>query len=421
MMDVGMITKKQPKKRQRAKRGLWWLTLLIVILGGYCFWILREPVAAINPTVASFQLSLKTPNPDLAWPSTGQSAVSLNTIDDIQSHGVQKPAPTASVAKIITALCVLKAKPLSAGQQGPTLTLTATDEALYDTYLAQEGSVIPVQAGEQITEYQMLQAVLLPSANNIADSLAIWTFGSLKAYNAYATSYVHSLGLTNTQIGSDASGFAPDTLSTAHDLIVLGKQAMQNPILAQIVGQTTASGIPQVGTIDNVNQLLDMNGIVGIKTGNTDQAGGVFLAAALADVAGQKVIIVTALMGAPTLFQAMRDSLPLIASAQTNFKPVTVLKRGAIVGSYRQPWGSTINAVVSKDVTVTTWNGGTVRASVELSSITASVPNGQQVGTVSTPKTPLTAAQHVPVTLRQAPTQPPVMWRLMHPQIHFKL
>jgi D-alanyl-D-alanine carboxypeptidase (penicillin-binding protein 5/6) len=43
-----------------------------------------------------------------------------------------------------------------------------------------------VQLGEELSEYQALQALLLPSANNIAETLARWAFGSIDAYNAYA-------------------------------------------------------------------------------------------------------------------------------------------------------------------------------------------------------------------------------------------
>ena len=409
------------KKHRVLWRSLTLLVILAFVLGSYSYLALTQVTAPLNPTVNPVQLSLKTASPDLTWPTAGESAVSINTISDIQTHGVQKPVPTASTAKIITALCVLKAKPLQTGQQGPTVTLSAADEAIYNQYVAQDGSVVPVSAGEQITEYQMLQAMLLPSANNIADSMAIWAFGSLNAYRDYAASYVHSLGLTNTQVGSDASGFAPDTLSTAHDLVVLGKHAMQNPVLADVVGQSSADDIPEVSSVSNVNSLLGTSGIIGIKTGNTDQAGGVFLSAANATVANQNVIIVSAYMSAPTLYDALRDTLPLIKSTQDNFKPVSVLKAGSIVGSYRQPWGGTLSGVAAKNIDVTTWKGSIITATISLSSVPHTMRAGQQIGTINVPASLLSPAQHVPITLQTNPTQPSPWWRLLHSGLHLKL
>ena len=95
---------------------------------------------------------------------------------------------------------------------------------------------------------------------------------------------------------------------------------MQNPVLAQIVSQPTASNIPVVNTVKNVNFLLGSNGIVGIKTGNTDQVGGVFISASRITVNTKPVVIVTAFTNAPSLFEALQDSVPLVQSAQANSK-----------------------------------------------------------------------------------------------------
>jgi D-alanyl-D-alanine carboxypeptidase (penicillin-binding protein 5/6) len=333
----------------------------------------------------------------------------------LETHGAQAPAAIASTAKIITALTVLNAKPLVLGEQGPAITLSASDAALYDSYVAQGGSVVRVNAGEQISEYQMLQAMLLPSANNIADSLAVWAFGSLPDYAAAANSYLAQAGLTHTHVGTDASGFAPSTTGTAGDLARLGELAMQDPALAQIAGQTTANGIPVVDSVKNVNFLLGTDNIIGIKTGNTDQAGGVFVSAARATVNGKPVTIVTSLVGAPTLFQALKDSLPLIQSAQANFKPATVITKDSIAGRYQQPWGGSVIAVAAKNLTVNTWNGTTVSSTIQLQPVPASAQAGQTAGTATTPKSALYDQQSVPIKLQTAPTKPSAWWRLIHP------
>src|SRR5690242_21964551 len=78
----------------------------------------------------------------------------------------------------MTAYLVLHDHPLASGQDGPTITLTETDVADTERRRGQDESVVSVVAGERLTERQALQALLLPSANNIAAVLARWDAGS---------------------------------------------------------------------------------------------------------------------------------------------------------------------------------------------------------------------------------------------------
>ena len=86
--------------------------------------------------------------------------------------------------------------------------------------------------------------------------MAIWAFGSLKNYSQAANQYLEDQGLVETHVGSDASGFNPSTTSTARDLVRIGELVMQDPVLKQIVGQSSASDFPVVNNIKNVNSLL---------------------------------------------------------------------------------------------------------------------------------------------------------------------
>ena len=226
----------------------WWWRLgwgvVILALAVYGYLVVVHPLPLVKPVIAEAKLTIQTPVPNLTWPNS-PAAVGIVDSDILVSHGSSDPAPIASTAKLITALSVLKAKPLSAGAAGPIITLGPADAASYNAYRAKGGSVVPVTVGEQISEYQTLEAMLLPSANNMADSLASWAFGSIGAYASAANSYLTQLGLTKTHIGSDASGFDPGTTSTPTDLVKLGEAVMQNPVLASIVDQSTASGISQ--------------------------------------------------------------------------------------------------------------------------------------------------------------------------------
>jgi serine-type D-Ala-D-Ala carboxypeptidase (penicillin-binding protein 5/6) len=395
------------------KHRLLWLGLLVLVIGGYSYWALNRPLPILKPVTATVNLNPHVPSAVLPWPTSGEAAVGLSNTAVLASYGAQKPLPTASTAKLLTALSVLNQKPLSGGQPGPTITLGPADVAMHDSYVAEQGSVVPVTSGEQISEYQMLEAMMLPSANNMADSLAIWAFGSLTNYAAYANQYAKSLGLTSTQVGSDASGFSPTTTSTADDLVRLGQVAMRSPVLSQIVGQTSVSGIPNTSTVKNVNFLLGTDHIIGIKTGNTDQAGGVFISASQVVIDKVPLTIITAYIGAPTLYDAMSGSLPLITASQANFAAVNITQSDSVVGTYQLPWGGKVEAITLKPLSITTWRGQAVPAVIHLEAISSSTTTNQIVGLVT--GTGLNGKFSVPINLQKSPSPPPIWWRLVHP------
>ncbi len=399
-------------QRKQTHHGVTTLSLFTasVIIAGYSYVAAYRQLPALQPTVAVTGLQATAGSPRITWPSGSQSAVSIVGSKILETHGKQQSVPIASAAKVITALVVLDKKPLKLGESGPTLTLTDKDVVLYNAYLAVQGSIVPVLAGETITESQMIEALMLPSANNLADSLAIWVYGSLPAYSAAANKYVAHLGLRDTHIGSDASGFSPTTTSTAHDLVILGSHAMQIPALRAIAAESSTSGIPLAGHVDNVNSLLGTHNIIGLKTGNTEQAGGVYLSASTSNLADKPVTIVTAVVGAPTLYAALQTSLPLIDSAQANFTPARVIAQSAVVGEYDLPWGGVVTATASNDLTSHVWAGSRATAVVSLKPIDIHAPAGQIVGSATD-----SAGNHTDIILQHSPTPPSIWWRLQHP------
>lgn len=350
--------------------------------------------------------------PDLTWPDYGEAAIGAEGYGVLAAHGSGKALPTASVAKVMTALAVLNKFPLEPGQQGPTLTLGQSDVNSFNAYLAEDGSVVKVAAGEKITEYQALEAMLLPSANNMADTLAKWAFGSLGYYSAYANSLAKSFGMSSSHFGTtDASGFSPQSVASAHDLVLLGEAALQNPVLAQIVSEKSAK-VPVAGVVQNVNWLLGTRGIDGIKTGSNDTDGGVYLFSAKQTLAsGQTVHIVGAIMGAKLLVQAMNDAVPLLQSSRTNFKMSTVVQANQIVGRYDIPWGGSVNAVAAKPLSLITWQGENLTLKVSLQPFHAPLAKDATVGTVAIASQPSLTA---PVVIQQNILAPTWHWRVLH-------
>jgi D-alanyl-D-alanine carboxypeptidase len=163
------------------------------------------------------------------WPAYGQAAFIKTGQPRIDASPTQRAAPIASVAKVMTTYLVLRDHPLQLGQDGPTITLTDRDVADTDRRAAQDESVVPVVAGEQLTELQALQALqalLLPSANDIAAVLARWDAGSTARFVARMNATTRSLGMTQTRY-TNPSGFDDTTVSTAADQVRIVVRAMR--------------------------------------------------------------------------------------------------------------------------------------------------------------------------------------------------
>jgi serine-type D-Ala-D-Ala carboxypeptidase (penicillin-binding protein 5/6) len=240
--------------------------------------------------------ALGGPVPTTVWPAYGQAAIQMGQ-SRIQAGPNQHAAPIASVAKVMTAYLVLRDHPLAVGQDGPTMTLTDADVADTDRRGRQRESVVPVVAGEQLTERQALQALLLPSANNIAAVLARWDAGSVERFVARMNATARSLGMTYTRY-TDPSGYDDATVSTAADQVRIVDRAMRLPVFASIVGTPSAT-LPVAGTVHNTNTLLGHNGFVGVKTGSTAAAGGCFAFRAIRWIDGKRTTITGVVLGQP--------------------------------------------------------------------------------------------------------------------------
>jgi D-alanyl-D-alanine carboxypeptidase (penicillin-binding protein 5/6) len=232
--------------------------------------------------------------PSTVWPAHGQAAVQIGQ-SQVHAGPNQHAAAIASIAKVMTAYLVLHDHPLRPGEDGPTITLTDADVADTDRRRGHEESVVSIAAGEQLTERQALQALLLPSANNIAAVLARWDAGSQQRFVARMNATARSLGMTHTRY-TDPSGFDDATVSTAADQVRLVDRAMRLPVFASIVATPSAT-LPVAGTVHNTNTLLGQNGFVGVKTGSTAAAGGCFAFRAIRWIDGKRTTITGVVLG----------------------------------------------------------------------------------------------------------------------------
>jgi D-alanyl-D-alanine carboxypeptidase (penicillin-binding protein 5/6) len=221
----------------------------------------------------------------LPWPGGGQSAVAVDGLGSLGTSGpVSRPQPIASVAKVMDAYQVLSDHPLRANDQGPTITVLSSEAAAYWAERNSGQTLVPVAAGERISERQALEAMLLPSANDMARILARWDAGSIGAFLNRENRMAARLGMSHTRY-TDPAGVDSGTVSTAPDQLRLAQAAMAVPAFAGVVRETSAT-IPVAGTVHKwptagMNQLLGHD-VISVKTGWTGAAGSCLVFAARA-------------------------------------------------------------------------------------------------------------------------------------------
>jgi D-alanyl-D-alanine carboxypeptidase (penicillin-binding protein 5/6) len=228
----------------------------------------------------------------VSWPQQGQAALVLGDGRAAASPHEQ-PVPIASVAKVMTAYLTLKHYPLTGVQDGFTVTITPTQAQDEAEARAEKQSVVNVAAGEELTERQLLEALLIPSGNNIARVLADEVAGSQSSFVAEMNAEARSLGMNHTTY-TDPSGWDSGTVSTAADQLRVFRQAMSLPIFREIVSMPSVT-LPVAGTLTNFNPLIAEG--YGGKTGSDSAAGGCLAFFTTVTVAGHPTTAVGVVLG----------------------------------------------------------------------------------------------------------------------------
>jgi len=381
--------------------------LLVVVLVALGLYLYSRPLPAGN--AKAILSSVKTAETvDLPWPAYGQGALGARSYGVLTTHGEQTPVPIASITKIVTALAVLKEKPLAKGEKGPNITINSDDVAIYNEFVSQDGSVTPITRGSQISEYDSLQSMLIPSSNNMAATVAKWAFGSVDNYVKYANQMLLDMGFKQTHV-DEASGFSTKSVSTATELIKLGEIALANEVIAEIVNKDTVN-LPFAGKVNNINWLLGNEGVIGIKTGNTDEAGGCLLFAAQKNILGQSITLIGAILGAPSRYEAIADSRDVLRSVEKAFEKVTVVQKKQVLGSYETPWGAKSDLIASDELSVVAWKGTSIEPTFKTLATSSSKLAGNHVGEV---KVSYGEQQKtVPAELKNDLPDPSWYWRL---------
>ncbi|MET7505760.1 serine hydrolase [Streptomyces albidoflavus] len=353
--------------RTAVRRVKIWTPLVILLL------IVFAVVQSVRPLpegtlalTAEETYTFKGEEPAMPWPTEGQATVTVDGIGSLGSYGEQKPIPIGSVAKVMTAYTILREHPVKKGTEGERLTIDAKAQQDYEN--AGQESTVKVTEGQKISVKEAIEAIMLPSANNIARQLARWdSDGDEAAFVEKMNKYAAELGMENTTY-TDPSGLKETTVSSAEDQVKLGKAVMEFETFSSVVRLPNYESTTSGQTEKNYNFLVPMYGVVGIKTGSTTKAGGNLLFAAEKVVDGEKQLIIGAVFGQhapPILDTATARSKDLILRTQELLTSKPVVRKGDVVGHVDDGLGSTTPVVATKDVPAVGWPGLTVKLALD--------------------------------------------------------
>jgi serine-type D-Ala-D-Ala carboxypeptidase (penicillin-binding protein 5/6) len=383
--------------------------IVIVLIAAYCVTTLSWPLHAIPPratAVAVQPLTAAAATP--AWPAAGSAAIAVQGIGGpLASSG--DAVSIASITKVVTALVVLEQLPLAPGQPGPEYRMTTADRTEYRDFRNRGESALDVPVGGALTEYQLLQGMLIGSANNYAQMLADSIWPNDQVFANAANGWLAAHGVTGITI-VDPTGIEAGNRADPAALIPLAERALAHPVIAEIV-RTAAVELPGAGHVDNTNGLLADPGVVGVKTGTLRESNNL-LAAKDVTVGGTTVRLFATTLGQPDDETRQAATRALFAQTEAELQTPPAVTVGTVAGQVTTRWGETVGIVTGADATVVLWNGATPTVTTDFSLGDART-TGDDVGTLSL-RGPLDAAT-VPVLLSGTIDGPTPWWRLTHP------
>ena len=198
----------------------------------------------------------------------GAVVIELETGKVLFDKNSGQKLPMASTTKIMSAL-------LTAESGGLDERFTVDGDAI-----KAEGSSMGLQEGDIVSKRILMYAMLLPSGNDAANAAAVAVAGSVPKFVQMMNDRAKVIGMRDTHFVTP-SGLDDDTdehYSTAYDMALLAREAIDNGIFREICGTSRAKvcfGDPPYDRwLVNTNRLLtSCDGVIGVKTGFTDKAG----------------------------------------------------------------------------------------------------------------------------------------------------
>lgn len=284
-----------------------------------------------------------TAQPDKSWPAiVSQSAVvmDLSTGTVVYAKNPEQAHYPASITKILTAMIALQKGKL-------TDELTASKNAV-----DQPSDKLYMVPGEKHTLQDLLYALLLDSANDAAVEIAENYGGSVSNFAAMMNEEAQKLGATHTHFENPNGLPDPKHVTTAYDMSVITRAAMQIPEFRKIVQTKMFHWKGQAWQSDlwNLNKMLFYYpGAIGIKTGYTSVAHETLV---VASQRGSQTFLAI-MMDTPTDYEIRHDASALLDHAFAHYETETVLPAGVSAGQMTDPKGDKIGLVTTEPVLAT--------------------------------------------------------------------
>jgi D-alanyl-D-alanine carboxypeptidase (penicillin-binding protein 5/6) len=341
-----------------------------------------------------------TPAVSLSWPAMGQAAIAVPSVGIAVTSGPERPVPVASLTKMMTAFIILRDHPLAQGQNGPNITISQADVADYDGDTTTDEANALVALGEVLTERQMMGGMLVHSADNLADALARWDAGTIPAFVEKMNRAAAQLGMDHTHY-ADPSGFNVASQSTAGDVLKVATPDMANPTFASFALMTSIT-LPVAGTVSTYTPLLGFDGVIGVKSGFTNAAGGCDVLAAVRSAHGLPVLILSAVTGqeGPNVLGLAGSAALTLANSVTRFIGASTVAHSGDVVAHVSAARHTVDATVNASATVLNWPGGQATRVLESTeAVVAGAKRGTRIGSLVV----VLGTQHlvIPVVLHQ--------------------
>lgn len=344
----------------------------LFLLPFLCFFLYNE-VALADPAAAA-----------VIDAKTGRLLYAFNETQEL---------PMASTTKVMTALIAID-------NCDPEAIVTAGDSAY-----GVPGTSIYLEKGETLTMRDMLLGLMLASGNDAAVAIAEHVGGSVEGFCDMMNARANQLGCVHTHYVTPHGLPAADHYTSALDLCVIAREAMQSPLFRQIVS-TQRTTIPWQGhaydrVLNNKNRLLSTYpGAIGVKTGYTKAAGRCLVFAA----EGEKgITLIGSVLNCPDWFDY---SASLLDQVFAKYSLYTALNAGEIVNRLpvRNGISDSVELIAEEALSAPLAEGETAELSFRWpQSVPAGIRKGEQIGAASlivNGKTlcsvPLVAAEAVP-------------------------
>jgi D-alanyl-D-alanine carboxypeptidase (penicillin-binding protein 5/6) len=333
-----------------------------------------------------------------ASPAVAMPAGILRTVDGrtLWERDADVERPMASITKVMTALVVLEH-----AKMDDTVTISPEAAAVGE-------AGVDLVAGQTLTVQQLLESMLVVSANNAAFALAEHVGGSKAGFVALMNEKARELGLEHTAFTNPHGLDEPGHHTSAADIATLMQVAMANQEFARIVAirgvDRTIDG--RTKFYESSNKLLaTYQGTLGGKTGWTDEAGYCVTEAAKRDSIG----FVAVVLGADSEDDRFAQARALLDWGFAHYKVTQVASAESTAGliPVSDFLDTSVAAVVSEDASVPVFDlDGTVATKVDMvPEVDAPVAKGQRLGTLTVMQGDRLLAQ-VPLVAQRAVRAP---------------